>query len=233
MRAREEHQDMSQETIDDLSRRLADPASRRGVLRLLGVGAAGAAIGVVGLNEVEARRKNRRVRAQRARRNRGGENNPLANIPVVGTNDAGEAVFDGELAVKRFVGRSGEIMALAQLTGTIEKNGKQHKVTRGVSLPVEEINVEGAPEGEVSAQQIGTCEVLNLVLGPISLNLLGLNVQIGGGEDGLDPIAVIITADPTGGILGSLLCSLAGGLDGPLQQIVGLLNQILGILQGL
>ena len=31
---------MSQETIDDLSRRLADPASRRGILRLLGIGAA-------------------------------------------------------------------------------------------------------------------------------------------------------------------------------------------------
>jgi hypothetical protein len=69
------------------------------------------------------------------------------------------------------------------------------------------------------------------VLGPISLNLLGLNVQIGGGPDGLDPIAVIITADPTGGLLGQLLCGLLGG--GPLAQIVGLLNQILEILQGL
>ena len=222
---------MSQEKIDDLSRRLADPASRRGVLRLLGVGVAGAAVGAVGVNEVEARRKNRknrRVRARRARRNRGGENNPLAGVPVVGTNDAGEAVFDGTLTVKKFQEGAGEsIEALAQLEGTLTRNGREHRVTRGVSVPVSIADTGG---GDVSAQQL-ECEVLNLVLGPISLNLLGLNVQIGGGEDGLEPIAVIITADPTGGLLGQLLCGLLGG--GPLAQIIGLLNQILEILQGL
>ena len=192
---------------------------------MLGLGVAGAAVTVVGLDEVEARRKNRRVRAQRARRNRG-ENNPLAGIPVVGTVD-GEAVFDGTLTVKKFQeGDGGTIEALAQLEGTLTKNGREHRVTRGVRVPA----TIAEAGGDVSAQQL-ECEVLNLVLGPISLNLLGLNVQIGGGEDGLEPIAVIITADPTGGLLGQLLCSLAGG--GPLQQLIGLLNQILAILQGL
>jgi hypothetical protein len=236
-RARKEQHVMSQEKIDDLSRRLADPASRRGILRLLGVGVAGAAIGAVGLDEVEARRnnrnnrKNRKARARRARRNRGGENNPLAGVPVEGFAEDGTQVFAGTLTVKKFQQGHGddEIEALAQLEGTLTKNGREHRVTRGVRVPV---SIPEAGGGDVSAQQL-ECEVLNLVLGPISLNLLGLNVQIGGGEDGLDPIAVIITADPTGGILGSLLCSLAGGLGGPLQQIVGLLNQILGILQGL
>ncbi len=221
---------MSQEKIDDLSHRLADPASRRGVLRLLGVGVAGAAVGAVGLNEVEARRKNRKnrnARARRARRNRGGEDNPLAGVPVEGFAEDGTQVFDGTLTVKKFQESGGTIEALAQLEGTLTRNGKEHRVTRGVSVPV---SIADAGGGDVSAQQL-ECEVLNLVLGPISLNLLGLNVQIGGGEDGLDPIAVIITADPTGGLLGQLLCALAGG--GPLAQIVGLLNQILAILQGL
>jgi hypothetical protein len=50
----------------------------------------------------------------------------------------------------------------------------------------------------------GHCTVLDLPLGPIDLNLLGLMVH-------LDATQLRITADPTGGLLGSLLCSLAGG----------------------
>jgi hypothetical protein len=215
---------MSQEKIDNLSRRLADPASRRGVLRLFGLGIAGAAVGAVGLNEVEARRKNRKnrkVRAQRARRNRGGETNMLANAPVVGTDEAGDEVFEGTLTVKKFVEGDGEtIEALAQLEGTLTRNGREHRVTRGVRVPVAILGTGG---GEIGAEQL-ECEVLNLELGPIDLNLLGLEIHI-------DPIQILIEADPTGGLLGQLLCALAGG--GPLAQLLGLLNQILDILQGL
>jgi hypothetical protein len=50
----------------------------------------------------------------------------------------------------------------------------------------------------------GVCTVLDLPLGPLDLNLLGLMVH-------LDATEVRITADPAGGLLGSLLCSLAGG----------------------
>jgi hypothetical protein len=48
------------------------------------------------------------------------------------------------------------------------------------------------------------CTILDLVLGPLDLNLLGLMIH-------LDRVHLTITADPNGGILGSLLCSLAGG----------------------
>lgn len=54
----------------------------------------------------------------------------------------------------------------------------------------------------------GVCTVLDLVLGPLDLNLLGLMVH-------LDRTELRITADPTKGILGSLLCSLAGGIPTP------------------
>jgi hypothetical protein len=50
----------------------------------------------------------------------------------------------------------------------------------------------------------GICTVLDLVLGPLDLNLLGLMIH-------LDRVHLRITADPNGGILGSLLCGLAGG----------------------
>jgi hypothetical protein len=39
-------------------------------------------------------------------------------------------------------------------------------------------------------------------------------VHLGGGDTGTDPVHLLITADPTKGLLGSLLCSLAGGVPG-------------------
>ena len=48
------------------------------------------------------------------------------------------------------------------------------------------------------------CSVLDLTLGPLDLNLLGLMVH-------LDTVHLTITADSEGGILGQLLCGLAGG----------------------
>jgi hypothetical protein len=80
----------------------------------------------------------------------------------------------------------------------------------------------------VTAQ--ASCEILDLVLGPLDLNLLGLKVH-------MDKIVVNVTAESgSGNLLGNLLCAIAGLLDGPdplsdlLGQIVDLLNQILGAL---
>jgi hypothetical protein len=67
------------------------------------------------------------------------------------------------------------------------------------------------------------------VLGPLHLNLLGLIID-------LNEVHLDITADSEGGLLGSLLCGVAGllGSGTPLEQVlnqlVGLLNQILAIL---
>jgi len=70
------------------------------------------------------------------------------------------------------------------------------------------------PDGDVRRLEIpitahqeenGVCQILNLELGPIHLNLLGLNVDT-------SPICLNITADPEGGLLGDLLCDLAGGV---------------------
>jgi hypothetical protein len=47
-----------------------------------------------------------------------------------------------------------------------------------------------------------TCSVLDLVVGPLNLNLLGLVVD-------LNQVHLIVTAEPTGGVLGSLFCNLA------------------------
>jgi len=59
----------------------------------------------------------------------------------------------------------------------------------------------GVPVGR-AAQAAGTCSILDLVLGPLHLNLLGLVVD-------LNRVHLTITANPAGGILGRLLCGVA------------------------
>jgi len=61
----------------------------------------------------------------------------------------------------------------------------------------------------------GACPILDLELGPINLNLLGLVVET-------SPICLRITAVEGGGLLGDLLCAVANLLDGGLT-----LDQIL------
>jgi hypothetical protein len=72
----------------------------------------------------------------------------------------------------------------------------------------------------------GECAVLNLALGPVNLNLLGLQVVLDNCNNG--PVTVDITAHH-GALLGNLLCNLAGhgqlGLGSLLGDILGgLLN---------
>jgi hypothetical protein len=57
-------------------------------------------------------------------------------------------------------------------------------------------------KGQQQAAAGAICPILDLVLGPLHLDLLGLIVD-------LNQVHLSITADPNGGILGSLFCSLA------------------------
>jgi hypothetical protein len=56
----------------------------------------------------------------------------------------------------------------------------------------------------------GSCQVLDLILGPLNLDLLGLRVDLYGAQT-TQPVRVLITADPNGGILGQVFCRLARG----------------------
>jgi len=86
-----------------------------------------------------------------------------------------------------------------------------------------------------------TCEILNLSLGPVNLNLLGLNVHLDDCAKG--PVIVDIDAIPStdtgGGLLGDLLCGVAnllnnpGALQGQLGLIVRDVNQLTHDIEGL
>lgn len=63
----------------------------------------------------------------------------------------------------------------------------------------------GIPLRQATAQAgLTTCSVLDLVLGPLNLKLLGLLVN-------LNQVHLTIDADATGGVLGALFCALAKG----------------------
>lgn len=139
--------------------------------------------------------------------------NPLKNIPVTGAVGAAQA-FTGTLDVNSFSHKGNQILANGTLKGTLTKaDGTTAAIEQAVSLPV---NVAS-----------GTCEILNLTLGPLDLNLLGLRVQ-------LNQINLRISAEQgSGNLLGNLLCQVAKLLDNPggnVGRLVNLLNQILGAL---
>jgi hypothetical protein len=146
---------------------------------------------------------------------------------IVGETSTGRKVT-GSFKPKRFVEKNGAIFAKGVIRGTFEtKSGatKKFKVKRLV--PVKKI--EGT---RVTARALNRadCDVLNLVLGPLDLNVLGLTVSLN--RVLLDVVAV----SGAGNLLGNLLCAVAGLLDGGgllsnlLGQITDLLNQILGRL---
>ena len=77
---------------------------------------------------------------------------------------------------------------------------------------------ESLPASAAQAQP-QTCQVLKLVLGPLHLDLLGLVVDLYG-KTHANPVIVTINAQPSKGLLGQLLCGLAGG--GGVNSLAGL-----------
>ncbi|HEX5995263.1 MAG TPA: hypothetical protein VFY84_09005 [Jiangellales bacterium] len=138
---------------------------------------------------------------------------------ITGTLADGTGAVAGTFDVQKFVVQNGSLQAVGTFTGTVtDAAGTVTSGTQQISVPVD-VN-----------QSQGSCEVLDLVLGPLDLNLLGLEVH-------LDQVHLNITAQQgPGNLLGNLLCAVAGLLDGPtglnaiLQQLAALLNQLLGVL---
>ena len=84
-----------------------------------------------------------------------------------------------------------------------------------------------APSRRCPVPTPGACTILNLTLGPINLNLLGLRVAT-------DEIRLLVEAVPgAGNLLGNLLCAITNLLNpsanAPLSQLVQVLNALLAL----
>lgn len=146
---------------------------------------------------------------------------------VVGRTSEGDKV-KGTFTPTRFIERDGTLYAKGFLEGKIVKNGKVTKFSGIKKMPVKKINGQSAAGARTSGRA-AACDILNLVLGPLDLNVLGLQVSL------QRVVLDIVAVSGAGQLLGNLLCAVAGLLDGGLLagilgQLTTLLNQILAAL---
>src|ERR1041384_1593246 len=162
---------------------------------------------------------------------------PLAAVAVVAAEQSSSAAPKGGNSATALVntgtGTNGFIGTLS-VTSVDLVNGvltAVGTVTGNVLSPA------GAVVGSVSQapftaplQVSGSCQILNLVVGPLHLDVLGLVID-------LNQVVLTITAVAgAGNLRGNLLCAVANLLNGGsplsnlLNSLVSLLNQILGSL---
>src|SRR3954471_13932466 len=159
---------------------------------------------------------------------------PLAAVAVVAGEQSSGAAPKGGNSATALVNTVTDVGAFV---GTLSMTGVQ--LVNGVLTAVGTITgdvlsptgaVMGSTTQPISAplQVSASCEILNLVLGPLDLNLLGLVVH-------LDQVVLNITAVPgAGNLLGNLLCSVAGLFNGgALSGLATLLNNLLAALGSL
>lgn len=166
---------------------------------------------------------------------------PTASKTVVGKSDQGRmkstvvgrtsegGKVTGSFTPTRFVQRDGVLYAKGFLKGKIkDRDGSVTKFSGIKKLPVKKINGQSVTDAR-TADRAAACDILNLVLGPLDLNILGLQVSL------QRVVLDIVAVAGAGQLLGNLLCAVAGLLDGgPLAGLLGqlgnLLNQILAAL---
>ena len=99
--------------------------------------------------------------------------------------------------------QSGKLKAQTkQLNWVVKKSGLSTSGA-GFVVNVQPSSPSGGSTSPQSITPLAICPILDLTIGPIHLDLLGLVVDT-------NTIHLTITADSEGGLLGSLLCSLAG-----------------------
>lgn len=137
------------------------------------------------------------------------------SLPVTGALSDG-GTFEGTVSnLSTSVSDSGDLLISGTLTGTAtDAAGNTTDIVQDFTTGL-------------TASQGGSCQILNLDIGAIFLDLLGLQVD-------LSPINLDVTAVPgPGNLLGNLLCAVAGLLDSPgntVNAISNLLNQVFSLL---
>jgi hypothetical protein len=136
--------------------------------------------------------------------------------PISTTTAAGDAL-SGTLQITSFaVNDAGQLVANGIFNGSVTN------AVTGVVTPLEQALTDIAVTNTSTS---GGCQILDLTLGPLNLDVLGLVVT-------LNQVHLNITAQPgPGNLLGNLLCSVSHLLDnGNSNAIQNLLNLLNGLL---
>jgi hypothetical protein len=155
-----------------------------------------------------------------ARRNTG----KFISTPVQGTING--IAFTAEYRITEFVHENNKALFAVATLNNIVGEGLPSAVAglagQQIMVPVQ------LPEGDARASATGrtTCDVLFLDLGPLNLDLLGLQVN-------LAEVVLEIVAEAGGGnLLGNLLCAVTSLLDpvAAIAAIAELLNNIIDLI---
>jgi len=163
---------------------------------------------------------------------------PSVTVPTEGRFAHG-GDFTGSATLNRFEQRGNSIVAIGFVKGTLRRGNRAlGSVAAGEVIWPVVLRVNGviaAVSGDAPAAarlmpagfalaQAEVCPVLQVGLGAVNVNLLGVNVA-------LSPIALNLSGDPAAP-LGALVCSVLD-LVGSVAGLVDLLNSILGLITGL
>jgi len=159
------------------------------------------------------------------------EGTPLTQVVKMSGTAKNGKKFKGTYAIDRFTSRSGKLYAVGTLKGRLKgRNVKRSNVR----IPVALTRHAGAAASQLPNQPPNplpnACQILDLELQPIDLNLLGLRVAT-------SRIEVLIEAVPgAGNLVGNLLCGIIGILDpqaatpASTSQLAQVLNALLALL---
>lgn len=141
----------------------------------------------------------------------------LVGVANITQTFANVGTFVGTFTPTGFTNQNGQLAVSGVVTGTMN-------YLDGTSKDIVPQQVTTTVQPNVTTTPTGTCDILNLVLGPLHVDLLGLVVD-------LNQVVLNITAQSgAGNLLGNLLCSVAGLLDGNgLNGLAALLNRLLGL----
>ena len=128
----------------------------------------------------------------------GGGGNLLKNLDVTGELSDG-GTFDGKISITDFAFDDGEFLTSGTIKGTVETaDGVTEQINQTFEDVVTSLDTKG---------NSGKCDVLFLNLGPLDLNLLGLQVDLSEITLNID------AARGPGNLLGNLLCAVANLLS--------------------
>jgi hypothetical protein len=149
-------------------------------------------------------------------------------VPMTGALADGSGTVSGTFLLGRLVDQGGVLTAVGTFTGTVIR-GAEHLAVDTVELA---LSVTASAANAVTRPS-GGCAPLQLRLLPSTVSLLGVTIAF-------DPALIQIVSAPAN-ILGGLVCQ-AGNLvgsalqgsvrlvGGSAQQLLGLLNSIIGVL---
>jgi hypothetical protein len=139
---------------------------------------------------------------------------PTASLGNLTGATATGGTFTGTLSNVQFVNQGGVLTLVGNLTGTLTDaagNLIGSVTNQAISTPVG------------GAAAAGSCSILDLTLGPLHLDVLGLVVD-------LNQVHLTITGQTGNGqLLGNLLCGLANALNGGGGGLGNILNRLLGL----